>query len=130
MTEGYEIALRRFLQGTLDFDGLEEALTGVARFRYADTNERQIDFTGTALPEVEFSREDVIRVLQRYLRKELRPRELSDWAATVRLMDAYVLTDSDPDPDAVWDALDELTSPDAWELPSVESALTMIGRLQ
>lgn len=129
MTESHELALRRFVQGTLDVGGLEDALQGAARFRFADTNERQIELPGPELPETIFSREDVVGALRRYLERELTARDLSDWAATIRMMDCFELARLDPDPDTVWDVLDELTSPDAWDLPSVESALLLVGRL-
>lgn len=122
-------ALAEFARGEIDLEELEEALAGFVRFRYADTDERSVEFLKGPLPAVRFRKDDVERLLRRYLRGELTPREASDWAATLRLLDCFEHTASEPDTDAVWDVLDRLSSPDAWGALTTETALELMQQL-
>lgn len=121
-------ALAAFCQGELDLEGLEEALAGMVRFRYADTNERSLDVV-SPLPLVTFRKEDVAKVLRRYLSGELAHREVSDWAATLRLLDCFELNGPEVESDAVWDVLDQLSAPDVWGTLTTESAIQLLHQL-
>lgn len=127
MINALGIALSRFATLEISFEDLQQALEGVVRFRYADTNERDVEIFGP-LPSVTFHKHNVEAVLQRYLKGEFTSRDVSDWAATIRLVDAYDV-DSKDDSDAVWDVLDQLASPDAWDSLTTDSAIELIRQL-
>ncbi len=127
MTGKLDIALSSFAKLDIGLEQLQRALEGVVRFRYADTNERDVEMLGD-LPSVEFHSNDVEAALRGYLNGKLSSRDISDWAATIRLLDAYDVSARD-DPDSVWDVLDQLASPDAWGSLTTESAIELIRQL-
>jgi hypothetical protein len=129
VTDSVAAALARFSKGELDLEELERALAGIVRFRYADTDERSAELLSGPLPLVTFRKEDIERVLRRHLRGELTAREASDWAATLRLLDCFELDAPAAEADAVWDVLDQLSSPDAWGALTTESAIQLIHQL-
>lgn len=123
------LALKRFIEGELGLSDLEDALGEVARFSFRDTNERYVEYLISDPSTVRFTRMDVERMLLRFLDGRLSARELSDWAAIIKMLDWYELDSTDPVPNEVWDVLDELMSPDAWGNVTTESALAMLRRL-
>lgn len=73
-----------------------------------DTNQRAVEFHGL-LPTVYFTREHIDAQLQRFLAGKVSARELSDWAAILRL-------------------LDEIMSPDVWEPLNTDTVLNLRRR--
>ena len=124
-----EQTLEQFVRGQIDLDTLEDRLEGIVRFRFADTNERSVEFSAV-LPTVFFGRSELQAVLKRFLRGDLKRRQVSDWAATLRLLDCFDLEASDEQPDIAWDVVDELMSPDGWGELTTESAIRLIHRLE
>lgn len=123
--------LKSFVEGRLSLSDLETALEGRVRFRYADRDERLVEGSISSLPLTAFSAADVERALRRFLRDDLSRRDLSDWAATLRLLDIFEVTRSDAAiADTVWDVIDQLMSPDAWGELTTESAIELISRLE
>ena len=120
--------LEQFVRGMKSPSELEECLKGRRRFRFWDTNERSIDHHGH-LPTVYFSRDDVDAQLRRFLSQKMSARDLSDWAATLRLMGCFSVNEPDPGSSDVWDLLDELVSPDAWGPLTVDSVIDLRRRL-
>jgi hypothetical protein len=119
-----------FIEGRLPFTDLEAALDGLVRFRYADRDERSVDGSIASLPAVRFHRDDVERALSRFLRGEISRHEISNWAATLCLLDAFELDPSTLGAnEVVWDVLHELMSPDAWDELTTESAIHLLSRL-
>lgn len=120
--------LSEFAHGTRSRESLETCLSGIARLRFWDTNERGSEML-RRLPKVTFTREDVDAQLRRYLAKGITARELSDWAAAMRLLGCFVLREEDPTSSEIWDLMDEIMSPDVWGPISTESVLALRGRL-
>lgn len=114
--------------GALSRDDLEDCLKSQTRFRFWDTNERSVEQSGR-LPTVAFSRDDVDRQLKLFLAQQITARELSDWAATLRLLDCFEVNEPDPVSSEVWDLIDELVSPDAWGSITVDSVIDFRRRL-
>ncbi len=121
--------LADFVKGGATFEELQDALEDVVRFRYADTNERSVEILTSKLPKTSFRQEDVEALLQRFLEGKITARESSDWAATVRLLDCFELEAPHTHIDVVWDVLDQLASPDAWDTLTTESAIALLHRL-
>ena len=122
--------LRSFVEGRLSITDLETALDGLVRFRYADRDERLVDGSISSLPITAFSAADVERTLRRFLQGDMSRRDVSDWAATLRLLDIFEVAPSDAAiADAVWDVIDQLMSPDAWEELTTEFAIELMSRL-
>jgi hypothetical protein len=96
--------------------------------RFWDTNERSIEHAET-LPVVRFGRADVDAQLHRFLSRGISARDLSDWAATLRLLGSFEVDEPDPGSSHVWDILDELMSPDAWGEITVDSIIDLRRRL-
>lgn len=131
MTRRLKDDLDKFVEGHLTVADLQTALDGLVRFRYADRDERLVEGSVSALPTTRFSSADVERVLHRFLKGELSRREVSDWAATLRLLDAFELAlPSHVSAEAVWDVLDQLMSPDAWDELTTEATLNLLARLE
>ena len=120
--------LSEFARGARSRESLETALSGIARLRFWDTNERGSELL-RRLPKVTFTREDVDAQLRRYLAQEITARELSDWTAAMRLLGCFVLQEEDPASSQIWDLMDEVMSPDVWGPISTESVLALRGRL-
>lgn len=120
--------LNEFVDGARSISSLEECLGSNARLRFWDTNQRDVHLAGR-LPQVLFSREQVDAELRRFLAGELSARDLSDWAAAIRLLGCFDVNEEDPGSSEVWDFLDELMSPDAWGPITVESVLDLRRRL-
>jgi len=130
MTNGDSLknCLEQYAAGVLSLDELENCLGSRARFRFWDSNERSVELS-MRLPKVVFSREDVDRQLQRFLNHQIDARELSDWAATLRLLDCFEVNEPDPGSSEIWDLIDELVSPDAWGPVTVDSVIDLRRRL-
>ena len=81
---------------------------------FDDRRSREVHFApGSPLPTVGFTRAEVQGALKRFLSFELEAEELSDWAAVIRMLDSHFdLDPSDPDPDRVWDVIDQLMAPE------------------
>ena len=94
--------LEQFVRGQIDCDTFQDRLEGVVYFRYADTKERSVELSGVVLPTILFGRAELQAQLQRFLRGDLNRRQVSDWAATLRLMDCFELEASDKEPDVAW----------------------------
>lgn len=120
--------LSRFVRSGVTLSELETRLAGVADFRYLDTNERSVVLLAP-LPNIWFGAGDVTRVLEQFARGERTAREVSDWAATLRLLDCFDVTPTEDDADVVWEVVDQLASPDAWDALSLERAWAFIRRL-
>lgn len=120
--------LAEFAAGSLSLPALEEALDGWVVMRFWDTNERQLDFQ-RELPPVVFSATDVRRKIEEYVGGAITARELSDWAAAMRLLDCFDLDERTSHPDDTWDVIDELASPDAWGELTLERALFLMKEL-
>jgi hypothetical protein len=120
--------LRRFLEGAITRCELENILGNKTRFHFWDTNQRSVDHLGL-LPKVLFTREDVDRELKRFLAKQISALDLSDWAATLRLLNCFEFEERDPVSSEIWDLIDELISPDAWGLINVDSVIDLRRRL-
>lgn len=120
--------LSRFVRGGVTLSELETGLAGTAEFRYLDTNERSVDLLGP-LPNVWFGAADVTRVLEQFVRGERTARDVSDWAATLRMLDCFDVSPTEEDADVVWDVVDQLTSPDASGALSLERGWGLIQRL-
>ncbi len=112
MTDDPLTILTRFAQGSMSLPELEVALESQVRFRYLDTNERSVELYAD-LPAVAVSMGDLANALRRYLLGLISGRELSDWAATLRLLDCYDV-ECDEGSETLWHVLDLLMSPDAW----------------
>lgn len=123
-------ALKEFGFGQLGLAGLETRLEGVVQLRFADTNERSVELRGEALPTIVLGKAQVQVVLERFLRGELDRREVSDWAAAIRLLDCFEFESPDEASDAAWDVIDELMSPDSWGELTTEGAIRLIHRLE
>lgn len=126
--EQMQVCLEQFLRGLLSPARLEECLGDRRRFKFWDTNERSVEYRG-ALPTVYFTRDDIDAQLRRFLGGELSARDLSDWAATLRLLGCFSVNESDPGSSEVWDLIDELVSPDAWGPLTVDSVIDLRRRL-
>lgn len=122
-------SFKRFAAGEIDLCTLEDALDGRVRFHFFDTNERSIEILDPSLPSVVFSAADIEATLRRFLRGDLTRRQVSDWAAVLRMLDAYELA-AGGRPDTVWNVLDELMAPDAWGELSTESAIKLLRDLE
>lgn len=120
--------LKEFADGVRALSSLEECLGQKARLRFWDTNERDVNLS-TRLPPVLFSRAQVDAQLRRFLAGQISARDLSDWAAAIRLLGCFDVNEEDPGSSEVWDLLDELMSPDAWGPITVESVLELRRRL-
>jgi hypothetical protein len=96
--------------------------------RFWDTDERSVEHTET-LPIVRFGRDDVDVQLRRFLSNGISARDLSDWAATLRLLGCFEVDEPDPGSSEVWDILDELVSPDAWGEITTDSVIDLRRRL-
>lgn len=128
MSSTANTCLTEFARGLRSRDALEECLKGKVRLRFWDTNERSADLL-TNLPTVAFTREDVDAQLTRFLRGELTARELSDWAAGMRLLGCFRLQEEEPASSLVWDLMDEMMTPDLWEPLTVDSVMGLRRRL-
>ncbi len=126
---GLRSALESFAHGDIDLDQLEGALTAVVHFRFADTNERSVEIV-RPLPQVSFQTQDVRGVLERFSAGELTPREVSDWAATMRLLDCFHVAGDSDESDTTWEVIDELMSPDVWGDLTIEHAFELLQRLR
>lgn len=120
--------LSQFLHGKRSLTSLESCLGGAARLRFWDTDQRDVSLA-SKLPEVFFTREDVDAQLRRFLAQEVTARELSDWAAAIRLLGCYDVNEDDPGSSEVWDLVDELMTPDVWGPVTIESVLDLRKRL-
>jgi hypothetical protein len=120
--------LEEFARGTRTRVELEECLSGTAELRFWDTNERS-SVLGAPLPRVLFGRADIDRQLQRFLAGALNARDLSDWAAGMRLLGCFTLTEDDPISSSTWDLMDEIMSPDVWEPLTVDTVIELRRRL-
>jgi RHS repeat-associated protein len=120
--------LERFVSGGISRSELEDCIAPRARMRFWDTNERSIEHAET-LPVVRFGRADVDAHLHRFLSHGISARDLSDWAATLRLLGCFEVDEPDPGSSHVWDILDELMSPDAWGEITVDSIIDLRRRL-
>lgn len=120
--------LQQFIRGERSLESLEDCLDGVAKLRFWDTDQRDVQLS-SRLPEVLFRREDVDAQLQRFLAKGIDGRSLSDWAAAVRLLGCFDVGEEEPGSSEVWDILDELMTPDVWGPITVESILELRRRL-
>jgi hypothetical protein len=125
---GIEGCLVEFARGTRSLSSLEECLHGKVRLSFWDTNERRAVLL-SSLPTVQFTREDVDAQLRRFLAKEVSARELSDWAAGMRLLDCFEVDEDDPGSSEVWDLMDEIMTPDVWEPLTIESIIELRRRL-
>lgn len=120
--------LEEFAHGTRSRSALEDCLEGSARLKFWDTNERSTELL-SRLPKVAFTRADVDLQLRRFLARQLDARELSDWAAGMRLLGCFILDEDDPGSSEVWDLMDEMMSPDVWGPLTTESAIELRRRL-
>jgi hypothetical protein len=125
---GIKDCLEEFARGIRSRSSLEECLRGKVRMRFWDTNERSAELL-SSLPTVQFTRGDVDAQLRRFLAKELGARELSDWAAGMRLLDCFDVNEDDPGSSEVWDLMDEIMTPDVWEALTIESVIDLRRRL-
>jgi hypothetical protein len=125
---GIEGCLVEFARGTRSRSSLEDCLHGRVRRKFRDTNQRSADLL-SSLPTVRFTRADVDAQLRRFLAKELSARELSDWAAGMRLLDCFEVDEDDPGSSEVWDLMDEIMTPDVWEPLTIESIIELRRRL-
>jgi hypothetical protein len=123
-----EACLEEFARGTRSLSSLEDCLQGKVRLKFWDTNERSVELP-SSLPTVQFTRGDVDAQLRRFLAKELSARELSDWAAGMRLLDCFIVNEDDSGSAEVWDLMDEIMSPDVWEVLTIDSAIDLRRRL-
>lgn len=126
--EALRQCLEQFVRGVRSHADLEECLKHRRRFRFWDTDQRSVD-QGGDLPTVRFSRDDVDAQLRRFLSRELTERQLSDWAATLRLAGCFEVSEDEPESSEVWDLLDELVSPDAWGPITIDSVIDLRRRL-
>lgn len=126
--EALRQCLEQFVRGARSQADLEECLRGRRHFRFWDTDQRSVDRYGD-LPTVHFSREHVDAQLRRFLSRELSARDLSDWAAALRLTGCFKVNEDDPGSSDVWDLIDELVSPDAWGPITVDSVIDLRRRL-
>lgn len=120
--------LKEFARGTRSRTSLEECIAGQARLAFWDTDQRSSELIAL-LPKVFFTRVDIDAQLRRFLAGELSARDLSDWAAGMRLLGCFVLEEDDPGSSEAWDLMDEIMSPDAWGPLTVESAIDLRTRL-
>jgi hypothetical protein len=120
--------LERFVAGAISRQTLEDCIAPRARMRFWDTDERSVEHTET-LPIVRFGRDDVDVQLRRFLSNGISARDLSDWAATLRLLGCFEVDEPDPGSSEVWDILDELVSPDAWGEITTDSVIDLRRRL-
>ena len=130
MTSTVAEGLTAFVQGSLRLEDLEAALKNRVDFRYFDRDERRVGIQGEPLPIVAVQPSDVERILKGYLAGKCTRRDVSDWAATIRLLDCFeVVAATERATDRIWGVLDELMSPDAWDELTVEAALELIRKL-
>ena len=120
--------LSEFAKGMRTLDALESCLGRRVQLRFWDTNERDTGLL-TPLPSVLFNRADVDAQLRRYLEGGISGRELSDWAAAIRLLGCFDLEEDEAASSQIWDLLDELMSPDAWGPIDIDSILDLRRRL-
>ena len=125
---GIEDCLVEFVRGTRSRSSLEDCLHGKVRLKFWDTNQRSAELL-SSLPTVRFTRADVDAQLRKFLAKELSARELSDWAAGMRLLDCFDVNEDDSGSSEVWDLMDEIMSPDVWEALTIESVIDLRRRL-
>lgn len=82
-------ALVRFARGDLSTTELQKELGSAVELRYLSSSQREIRVRpGSSLPVVLLTRDDVRRAIQRYLAFQWTEETLSDWAATIRLLDS------------------------------------------
>lgn len=125
---GIEVCLVEFARGTRVLSSLEGCLHGKVRLKFWDTNQRSAELL-SSLPTVRFTRGDVDAQLRKFLAKELSARELSDWAAGMRLLDCFEVDEDDPGSSEVWDLMDEIMTPEVWEPLTIESIIELRRRL-
>ena len=123
-----EYCLKEFAKGLRPRASLEDCLLGSVRLRFWDTNERSSELLAR-LPKVRFTRDYVDAQLQRFLAGDIGARDLSDWAATIRLLGCYEVDEDDLGSSEVWDIMDELMSPDVWGPLNVDSVIDLRRRL-
>lgn len=121
--------LKGYVRGDVTLEDLQVALGSRRRFRFWDTNERAVTFSGP-LPRVPFDRTDIDRQLQRFLSRTISARELSDWAGGIRLSGCFFVDADDQESSDTWDLLDEIMSPDVWGDITVESVIDLRRRLE
>jgi hypothetical protein len=116
MQDDRSSALARFVYGQIGLADLALELGQVIALDYEDSSHRAAKFNAEwTAPAVVFSRVDVCRTIDRFMGFQITEDELSDWAATIRLLDlCYVLDPQDHAPDVVWDVLERLMAPAVW----------------
>jgi hypothetical protein len=123
-------ALSAFARGDRSSEELRQALLPHVQFSEGEDGSVSVTYSPEYSQEhVCFVRQDVLRVLDRAIDGDRSIEEMSAWANYMTLLDFFDLTDDDPDPDSVWDALSRMAHPDqgdtneSWKLRGLRASL-------
>jgi hypothetical protein len=121
--------IESFLRGEIDSSVLLARLEPHVVVTEDDEGRTHVRHNGARVPNVQFTRGDVVRALDRVISGEIPLEELAAWANLITLLDFFDLASSDNSGDEVWEVLDRLAHPELtdidepWKLRELRASL-------